>query len=152
MKTFEEMTPVLRDLGRAMAKYALVERKAFDFGIGVELFPAEIHMITAVDMRDGAGVTELAEEFGITKGAVSQLVAKLVKKGFLVKESDPENGSRVVIRTTELGHAASENHIAFHRDHDRVFLKYVAQLDEASYEIVRTMSRQMNLWMDNYLK
>ena len=38
MKTFDEMTPVLRDIGRAMAKYALVERKAFDFGIGVELF------------------------------------------------------------------------------------------------------------------
>ncbi len=82
MRTFDEMVPVLRNFSRAMAKYSQIERKAFDFGIGMELYPAEIHMVMAVDMRDGAGVTELAEELGITKGAVSQLVSKLVKKGF----------------------------------------------------------------------
>lgn len=152
MRTFEEMTPVLRDFCRAMAKYAIVDRKAFDFGIGMDLFPAEIHMLTAVDLRNEAGVTELAEEFGITKGAVSQLVGKLVKKGLLVKETNPEHGARVVIKTTELGHAASENHLAFHKKHDEAFLEYMAQLDETSYEAIRKMGKQMNVWMDCYLK
>ena len=152
MRTFEEMTPVLREFGRAMAKYSVIDRKAFDFGIGMELFPAEIHMLMAVEARNGAGVTELAEEFSITKGAVSQLVGKLVKKGLLVKESDPEHGARVVIRVTELGHTASKNHLAFHKEHDKAFLEYMSQLDEASYEVIRTMGKQMNLWMDGYLK
>ena len=152
MKTFEEMMPVLRELCRAMEKYALVDRKAFDFGIGMDLFPAEIHMLTAVGMQDGAGVTALADEFGITKGAVSQLVGKLVKKGLLVKEQDPEHGARVVIRTTELGRTACECHFAFHKEHDRVFLEYLGQLDEASYETIHKMGREMNRWMDNYLK
>jgi DNA-binding MarR family transcriptional regulator len=152
MRTFEEMMPVLREFGRAMAKHALVDRKAFDFGMDMDLFPAEIHMLTTVAMQEGVGVTALAEEFGTTKGAVSQLVAKLVKKGLLVKEQDPEHGARVVIRTTELGQIASDNHLAFHREHDKEFLEYMAQLDEASYEAVRVMGRQMNLWMDNYLK
>jgi len=146
------MVPVLRNFSRAMAKYSQIERKAFDFGIGMELYPAEIHMVMAVDMRDGAGVTELAEELGITKGAVSQLVSKLVKKGLLLKEPDPENGSRVVVMTTELGHAASENHLAFHRGHDKIFLEYMATLDTASYEAVSRLSEQMEKWMDNYLK
>ncbi len=146
------MVPVLRNFSRAMAKYSQIERKAFDFGIGMELYPAEIHMVMAVDMRDGAGVTELAEELGITKGAVSQLVTKLVKKGLLLKEPDPENGSRVVVMTTEIGHAASENHLAFHRDHDKIFLEYMATLDAASYATVSQLSEQMEKWMDNYLK
>lgn len=146
------MMPILREYGRAMAKYSIIDRKAFDFGIGMNLFPAEIHMLTAVERRGGAGVTELADEFGITKGAVSQLIAKLVKKGLLVKKSDPDHGARVVIRTTELGHTASENHMTFHREHDRAFLEYMAQLDEQSYETIRKMGQQMNLWMDEYLK
>lgn len=152
MRTFEEMSPVLREFSRAMAKYSVIDRKPFDFGIGMKLFPSEIHMIMAVDVRDGAGVTELAEEFAITKGAVSQQVAKLVKKGLLVKETDPENRARVVIRTTELGHRANTNHMMFHQEHDRMFIEYMAQLDDTSYEAIRKMGEQMNKWMDTYLK
>lgn len=152
MRTFEEMMPVFKNLGKAMAKYSVIDRRAFNFGVGVDLYPAEIHMITVVESLDEAGVTELAEELSITKGAVSQLVAKLVKKGLLIKESNPEHGARVIIRTTTLGSTASKNHLAFHEDHDRDFLKYLSELDDASYEAIHKMSKKMNLWMDNYLK
>ncbi|CCO23656.1 MarR family transcriptional regulator [Maridesulfovibrio hydrothermalis] len=152
MRTYDEMMPVFMELGRALAKYSIVDRTAFDFGVGVDLYPAEIHMLTVVDNLGGAGVTELAKELGITKGAVSQLVAKLVKKGLFFKESDPEHGARVIIMPTELGIIACKNHKAFHQDHDKDFLEYMANLDEASYEVVSKMSREMNLWMDNYLK
>jgi len=144
--------PVLQKLGRAMAKYAVIDRKPYDFGIGLDLFPAEIHMVTTVDMMDGAGVTELAAEFGVTKGAVSQQVAKLVKKGLLAKDRDPDNGSRVIISTTELGRRASRNHLEFHRRHDRRFLEYVGGLDEASYATMVDLAEQMDSWMDSYLE
>ncbi|WP_239057716.1 MarR family winged helix-turn-helix transcriptional regulator [Pseudodesulfovibrio sp. JC047] len=135
-----------------MAKYSIIDRKAFDFGIGMELYPSEIHMVTAVDMQGGTGVTSLATELGITKGAVSQLVAKLVKKGLLTKKIDPDNKARVIIRTTELGHIASDTHLAFHESHDREFLEYMSTLDDASIEVVRVMGEEMNKWMDKYLK
>nr|WP_321513888.1 MarR family winged helix-turn-helix transcriptional regulator [uncultured Pseudodesulfovibrio sp.] len=152
MRTFEEMMPVLTQFSRAMTKYSLIDRKSFDFGVGMQLYPAEIHMVTTVDMHDAAGVTELAEELGTTKGAVSQLVGKLVKKGLLVKEPDPEHGARVIIRTTELGKKASDNHVNFHRNHDRDFLEFMSQLDDDAYETIRQFGEQMNMWMDNYLK
>ena len=88
----------------------MVERRAFDFGIGIELYPSEIHTLSTVDQLGGCGVTELARESGVTKGATSQLVSKLVKKGLMVKEPDPENGSKVILRLTELGKRASDNH------------------------------------------
>jgi len=146
------MMPVLRQFSHAMTKHSIVDKRSFDFGVGMELYPAEIHMVTTVDMHEESGVTELAEELGTTKGAVSQLVGKLVKKGLLMKETDPGHGSRVIIRTTELGKRASKNHLAFHREHDRVFLEYMGQLDDASYETICALGEQMNLWMDNYLK
>ncbi len=152
MRTFEEMMPLLQALGRAMAKYAVVDRTPFDFGVGMELHPAEIHLVTTVDQLDGAGVTELAREFGVTKGAVSQQVAKLVDKGLLAKRRDPDNGSRVVVTVTDLGRKASENHLRFHREHDRLFLEYLAGLDDAEYETVAAMGAQMDRWMDRYLE
>ncbi|BDQ36976.1 hypothetical protein SYK_13360 [Pseudodesulfovibrio nedwellii] len=143
---------MLRQFSRAMTKHSLVDRKSYDFGVGMSLHSAEIHMVTTVNMHDGTGVTELAEELGTTKGAVSQLVGKLVKKRLLMKEADPEHGARVIIRTTDLGKTASDNHMAFHREHDRDFVEYMSQLDDVSYETIRDFGKQMNLWMDNYLK
>ena len=71
MRCFEEMMPVLQAMGRSMAKYAMIDRKPYDFGVGMDLYPVEIHMITTVERKGGAGVTELAKAFGVTKGAVS---------------------------------------------------------------------------------
>lgn len=152
MRTFEEMTPVLREFLRAMSKYAILDRKAFDFGIGMELFPAEIHMLTAIEHKDGIGVTELAEEFRITKGAVSQLVAKLIKKDLVHKTRNPEHGSRIVIKATDLGRTACQHHVEFHKRHDKELFEYLGQLDENSYEAIQEMAQQMNKWMDSYLK
>ncbi len=152
MRTFDDISPVLRQLGRAMTKYAMIDRKPYDFGVGVNLYPAEIHMITAVARMDGVGVTDLAREVGVTKGAVSQQVAKLVEKGFLAKQPDPENNSRVRITVTDQGRKASECHCDFHREHDRVFLDYLASLDEVSFSTVAGMADEMNSWMDRYLK
>lgn len=152
MRTFEEMFPVLQELGRAMAKYALVDRKPFDFGVGMELFPVEIHLVSTVHALGGAGVTELAEEFGVTKGAVSQQVAKLEKKGLLSKTRDPENRARVIVAVTELGRTASENHIRFHQEHDSRFLEYLGGLDDGDFDAVADLAGWMNRWMDGYLK
>lgn len=152
MRTFEEITPVLRDFSQAMSKYAILDRRAFDFGIGIKLFPAEIHMLTAIEQKDGIGVTELAEEFRITKGAVSQLVTKLIKKDLVQKTKNPEHGSRILIKATDLGRTACQHHVEFHKKHDKEFFEYLGQLDENSYEVIQKMAQQMNLWMDSYLK
>lgn len=151
MRTFEEMLPVLQAMGRAMAKYAMIDHKPFDFGVGMQLFPVEIHMVSTVHRLGGAGVTELAEEFGVTKGAVSQQVTKLVRKGLLTKKRDPDNGAKVIVAVTDLGRAASENHFRFHQEHDHVFLDYLAGLDETDFKAVEDMAGQMNRWMDGYL-
>lgn len=152
MRSFDEMRPVLQLLGRAMAKYSVIDRQPFDFGVGMELYPAEIHMVTTVDMLEGASVTELAREFNVTKGAVSQQVAKLVKKGLLEKKGDPANGSRVIITTTDLGKTASDNHLDFHREYDKAFHAYLGGLDSASYKGVAQLAEEMNKWMDSYLE
>nr|WP_203544753.1 MarR family winged helix-turn-helix transcriptional regulator [Desulfovibrio sp. JC010] len=142
----------MRECGRVLVKYNMIERKAFDFGIGIKLYPSEIHTLSAVDRLGGCGVTELARESGVTKGATSQLVSKLVRKGLMVKEPDPENGSKVVLQLTELGKKASDNHYKFHLDHDREFIAYLQAMDDKELQVFDDICSKMNEWMDNYLK
>ena len=142
----------MREFGRVLVKYNMVERRAFDFGVGIKLYPSEIHTLSAVDKLGGCGVTDLAHESGVTKGATSQLVSKLVKKGLLLKEPDPENGSKVILHLTELGKQASDNHYKFHLDHDREFIDYLRAMSEEELKVFDDICSKMNDWMDSYLK
>ncbi|WP_421900888.1 MarR family winged helix-turn-helix transcriptional regulator [Maridesulfovibrio sp.] len=142
----------MREFGRVLVKYNMVERRAFDFGVGIKLYPSEVHTLSAVDKLGDCGVTDLARESGVTKGATSQLVSKLVKKGLMFKEADPENGSKVILRLTELGKTASDNHYKFHMDHDREFIDYLRAMSEEELKVFDDICSKMNDWMDSYLK
>lgn len=50
----------------------------------------------------------LQEQLGIEPGSMSEILAKLEEKGFLVKEKDENDRRRMIIRLTEAGRAAAE--------------------------------------------
>ncbi|BCS87959.1 MarR family transcriptional regulator [Pseudodesulfovibrio sediminis] len=152
MRSFDDVLPVLKTLGRALEKYARIDKMPFDFGVGDPLFPAEIHMVSTVVTQGPFSVTELAQELGTTKGAVSQLTGRLLKKGLFTKEKDRHNGARVIISATELGRVAHSRHMEFHQKHDAQFMAFLQNLDDSSYQVVCSLSEEMDGWMGNYLK
>ncbi|WP_353116087.1 MarR family winged helix-turn-helix transcriptional regulator [Nitratidesulfovibrio sp.] len=142
---------LFESLEKTLVTYSEIERKAYDFGVGMPLYPAEMHMISKVHKLGGASITELAQQTGVTKGAVSMLVSKLVQKGLLEKNVDPDNRSRVVVCTTGAGERASASHEAFHARHDKEFLAWLGTLDEGSFASINEFGRRMSEWMRGYL-
>lgn len=151
MRNFEDMRPQLSTLMRALERYVRVSRMAFDFGVGELLHPAEIHMVSLVVEKGGLSISDMAEHFGNTKGAASQMVSKLVKKGLLIREEDPEKKSRALVTATPRGRTAQANHMAFHSRHDKPFFAYLAQLNEDQYLVFDDLCTRMDLWMGSYL-
>jgi DNA-binding MarR family transcriptional regulator len=86
-----------------------------DFGTGVNLYRAEIHMIAAIAENPYCNMTGFAEKIGVTKGAVSQTIGKLVRKGLVRKVNAPGNSRDVMLELTEQGWVGCRNHEAFHR-------------------------------------
>ena len=79
---------------------------------------SEIHLTEIIGDNEGLSVTGLAKLLGVTKGAVSQNLKKLEKKGLTTKEEDPENLSRSTVRLTSKGKAAYYAHRNWHETMD----------------------------------
>jgi DNA-binding MarR family transcriptional regulator len=89
---------------------------SFSFGTGVLMHTKEIHTVQAIGRHPGINVTKLAEYGGVTKGAVSQTINKLVKKGLVRKTRIFGNDKEVILELTDLGRIGFQNHEKFHMD------------------------------------
>ena len=59
-----------------------------------------------------------AENLGVTKGSVSELLRRLERKGLAHKEKDPLKMTRLNVFLTEIGKTANARHMGFHSQLD----------------------------------
>lgn len=95
------------DLGHA------IDERPRRFDTDFPLSRAEIHTVSAVAESPGIGLTALAEQQAVTKGAASQMVSRLVQKGLIHKERGA--GREISLSVTDTGARAHDAHMAFHR-------------------------------------
>jgi DNA-binding MarR family transcriptional regulator len=88
---------------RINKKFNELESLSIDIGSGEKLYPSELHVLDAVGNNYANTVTDISNKFGITKGAVSQVVNKLFDKGFLNKERKPDFVKEIVLSLTDKG-------------------------------------------------
>ncbi|MCK9239881.1 MarR family transcriptional regulator [Desulfocurvus sp.] len=105
---------VVRQFQRVAARYARIEELPIAVGDGVEVTTREAHTIEAVGLRGQMSVTDVANAFGITKSAASQMVSKLCAKGFLRKRQAPHSNKEYQLTLTPLGRKAFDAHARVH--------------------------------------
>jgi DNA-binding MarR family transcriptional regulator len=82
-----ELQPLIDLFLRILHMYSVIERKPKDYGTGDLLYFTEIHTISMIGKNRKVNMTRLAEMMGVTKGAISQTVRKLVHKDLIRKEN-----------------------------------------------------------------
>jgi DNA-binding MarR family transcriptional regulator len=107
---------ILQKLEKVIVIMESMHTPSLSFGTGVLMHTKEIHTIQAIGRHSGINVTKLAEHTGVTKGAVSQTINKLVRKGLVRKKHLPGNAKEVVLELTDLGWTGFHNHEKFHMD------------------------------------
>ena len=73
----------------------------------VQLHPSEIHVLLMIGAGQGNNATRMAERLGITKGAVSQTLTRLERKGLLNKRRDPQAKNELTLLLTPQGGRAA---------------------------------------------
>jgi DNA-binding MarR family transcriptional regulator len=95
--------------------YSVIGRKPKDYGTGDLLYFTEIHTITMVGKNREINMTRLAEMMGVTKGAISQTIRKLVSKNFILK-SNTNNRKEINLRLSEKGKIVYKGQESFQKE------------------------------------
>lgn len=152
MRRLNEMKGELENLASALTKFIRISKMPLDFGVGIPIFPTEIHTVAKLCEYGPMSITELAKMTSVTKPAMSQLISKLEKKGLVYREIAPDNRSKQIVTPTQLGEKAQDGHLKFHMEQDRNFFSYIGSLSDEDYKVFKEICIQINSWMDNYLK
>ncbi|HNV47070.1 MAG TPA: MarR family winged helix-turn-helix transcriptional regulator [Spirochaetota bacterium] len=130
-KRIESINGIMQQFLRVVNLFQEVERQPMDFGIGMMLHPSEIHTVDAIGDSDGINVTALAHRLGVTKGAVSQMVTKLKRRGLVNKLKSVDNDRDVVLALTPKGRRAYDAHKRFHLE---MYHDFFTQIDDVTFE------------------
>lgn len=81
----------------------MLTRKNDDYGEGEIHTGLEMHTLRYIVTNPGCTVTEIAEAWSRTVGAISQVVKKLRNDGMVTQQPDPANERRNLLQPTERG-------------------------------------------------
>ena len=145
--TYEQLMDIL---DKVLTKVELLHTPSHDFGTGVPIYRKEIHTLQAIGQHPKINITALAEHMGVTKGAVSQTVAKLIKKKMVRKTYAKENKKEVIPELTNLGWIGFYNHEKFHMDIFDIAREYYGEQLKTKIEIFKTVMNDFNAILDEY--
>jgi DNA-binding MarR family transcriptional regulator len=128
-----------------------LEKKAVDFGTGEKLFASELHTIQAIGRKQGNTVTALCNRFGVTKGAVSQIISKLEKKNYVLKQRSKNDGKEINVSLTEKGRRVFESHEKLHEKMDRELLRFMKTMSEDQLNAFLKMLAHIEKYVDGFL-
>jgi len=135
---------------RLMNKYQKLEKTARYLGTGDPLYPSELHIIRAIGKQPGVISIEISHAFGITKGAVSQVVTRLVKKGYVEKSKSHTYSKEVTLTLTAKGKKAFVAHERLHASLDASFRRFLMRLSREQAEGFKKIITHIERHLDEY--
>jgi len=137
---------------RIINKFKVLEKIPIDHGTGDLLYASEINTLEIIGMLPGINLTQLAEKKGVTKSAVSQIVAKLVKKKLVAKKQSPNHEKVFFLELTSSGKIAFENHEKFHAKYDSPMIAKLMSMNDKQFDQVVEVFEMLESTIDTYLK
>lgn len=137
---------------RIVSKISQFDKKTRYYGTDEPLYEAEIHMIKSIKENEGIHVTGLADMLGVTKGAVSQIIMKLDNKGMIIKDTDPRNQSRLLLRLTSKGETAYMHHEKLHKKYEEIFDDLLENAAEENKMFFRELLNSLEKQIDAFEK
>ncbi len=144
METKQAFEQILEELEQAMSRVSSMHESPWDFGTGTPLYRTEIHTVQAIGEHPGINITELAGLMGVTKGAVSQTVGKLVDKGLVRKTHADDNAKEILLLLTERGNTGFRNHQNLHMAMLDIVREHYGDKLEEKLEIFASVMHDLN--------
>ena len=148
MKDYSELTWLME---RTIHKYSQYEKKPQKYCSNITLTQPEIHTVAIIGDQEGINVTTLAKMRGITKGAASQMIYKLVDKELVEKRTSPNSDSEINLYLTRKGKQARKEHRARHESMNRKFAALFDNVPEKMQEDLMDFLRAFEKELDDIM-
>jgi Transcriptional regulators len=134
---------ILEQAERMIHKYNQKENVKQDYGVDVSLTQTEIHIIAAIGEEPGIGVKKLAHKKGVTDGAVSQMIRKLVSKRLVTKQISKESEAKIELSLTDKGIQCYKVHQKYHVEKNKKWCDLLDGLDDHTYKELVKLFQQI---------
>jgi DNA-binding MarR family transcriptional regulator len=144
-----EAHPELLSQTRSVIQKALCLEKGSRLEVeGVRLYPSEIHVLLLVEAGERTKATRMAERLGITKGAMSQTLARLERKGLLTKQRNPQAKNELTLSFTPLGRRAARGYGKLQHAIRGRFDAYFSAVSDAERSVIGRFLVEMSAILD----
>ncbi|MBQ9264978.1 MAG: MarR family transcriptional regulator [Clostridia bacterium] len=119
-------------------------KKPHDYGTGEDYTHTEVHLLKCIADHPGITVTEIAYDYAKTKGAISQVLKKLIDKDLILQKPSQEAGDkRIFLYLTPRGEALNACHIVYDESHSGETMNLLRQQHspgevDIAYEVLQT--------------
>ncbi len=133
---------------RMVNKYNSLEKIPARHGTRHNLYHSERHMLDKIGDNTGMNVTEFADAAGVTKGAISQLVSKLEKKGIVRRYKKSTNDKEVFLELTKSGQEVYQKHQEINEQTIIPLNEELSKHSDEKVEFLLTMFKWFNDYLD----
>ena len=146
----KDFGPIIELFMSLTDKAAQTNKVKTDYGNNILLYRSEIHTIEIIGRTNGIHISEIAREMGVTKGAISQRMKVLKRKGLIEKIADPKNQSRVLVTLTEAGKICFSGHRKYHQKKDKEMFDYLNKLNKKETETIEAFLKKANRFVERH--
>ncbi|CEQ21194.1 transcriptional regulator [[Clostridium] sordellii] len=113
---------------------------------------SEVHCIEYIGRNVDTNVTKLAEYFYMTRGAMSKLTKKLMKKGIIESYQKPDNKKEIYFRLTEQGKKVYKIHEKLHNEFQERDKAIFEQVSEEQFDSMLNFIEKYSSHLDGEIK
>ncbi|WP_255299038.1 MarR family transcriptional regulator, partial [Bacillus thuringiensis] len=113
---------------------------------------SEVHCIEYIENNVDSNVTQLAEAFYVTRGAISRMTKKLIQKGLIESYQKSENKKEIYFRLTEEGKEIYKIHEDLHKEFQERDKAVFEQVTEEEFDSIISFVEKYSRHLDAEIK
>jgi DNA-binding MarR family transcriptional regulator len=110
---------------------------------GAKLHPSEIQLLMFLYHVKDTNITAIAKEMGLTKGAISQTLSRLQKKGIINKEMFPKKKNELHVQFTDSGEQLMKQLNKGKKSIEGKYRRYIQTLSKKEKETISNFLDKM---------
>lgn len=113
---------------------------------------SEVHCIEYIGRNVDSNVTKLAESFYMTRGAISKITKKLIKKGIIESYQKPDNKKEIYFSLTPQGKVINKVHEELHKEFQERDKAVFEQVTEEQFDSMLNFVEKYSRHLDAEIK